>query len=169
MTNYFEFFNLPIQFNIDLKALRSQYIANSKLYHPDFHTLSSDSEQDKVLEQSTINNEGWKTLSDPQKRTAHILEINNALPEEGQAKVPQEFLMDMMDINEALMELEFDPDPTIKEKVTLSIRSLEEELNKEGQAAMDAWDEDQEDGFLTVVRDYYLKMKYLSRIKEKIK
>ncbi len=169
MTNYFQFFNLPVQFNIDKKALRAQYIANSKLYHPDFHTLSSDIEQDKVLGKSTTNNEGWKTLSDPQKRTAHVLELNDALPEEGQAKVPQEFLMDMMDINEALMELEFDPDPAIKEKVNQSIQELEDGLNKEGQAAMDAWDEDQEEGFLTVVRDYYLKMKYLSRLKEKIK
>ena len=77
--------------------------------------------------------------------------------------------MDMMDINEALMELEFDPDPAIKQKVTQSIHALEESLHKEGQTAMDAWDEDQEDGFLTVVQDYYLKMKYLNRIKEKIK
>lgn len=169
MTNYFQFFNLPVQFKLDKKALREQYIANSKLYHPDYHTLSSESDQDKVLEQSTTNNEGWKTLSDPQRRIAHILELNDALPEEGQAKVPQEFLMDMMDINEALMELEFDPDPAIIEKVSISIKELEDGLSKEGQGAMDAWDEDQEEGFLTVVRDYYLKMKYLSRIKEKIK
>jgi len=168
MTNYFQFFNLPEAFNIDLRILRSQYIANSKLYHPDFHTLSTQSEQDKVLEQSTINNEGWKTLKDPQKRIAHLLDIHNALPEEGQAKVPHEFLMEMMDINEALMELEFDPDPLIRDKVTQAIRDLEVQLNKEGQAAMNAWDEDHEESFLTIVQAYYLKMKYLQRIKEKV-
>lgn len=168
MTDYFTFFEIDTAFEIDLKALRLKYISNSKLYHPDFHTSASEADQDKVLEQSTINNEGWKILSDRQKRIAHVLEINDALPEEGQAKVPQEFLMEMMDINEALMELQFDPDPAIKENVQKSIQELTEQLESEGQAAMTAWDEDHETGFLIVVRDYYLKMKYLGRIKEKI-
>ena len=169
MVNYFDFFDIPIVFNLDRQALRSKFIANSKKYHPDFYTLESEEEQERVLELSTLNNKAWKELSDPQKRVAHLLHIKNAMPEEGQAKIPQEFLMEMMDINEALMELEFDEDVEKKKVVLNSIDSLVSQIQQEGQAAMSAWDEDQEEGFLEVVRDYYLKLKYINRIKQRLK
>lgn len=168
MINYFEFFDLPVAFDLDQGVLRKRFIINSKKYHPDFHTSASEEEQEEVLEKSTINNQAWKTLLDPLKRMAHVLLIKGVMPEEGQAKIPQEFLMEMMDINEALMELEFDPDPSKSKEVLASISTLEETLHKEGKAAMAAWDEDQEDGFLEVVRDYYLKLKYVGRIREKV-
>lgn len=168
MDNYFDFFNLPVAFNIDTKQLRMAYIANSKKYHPDFHTLEDGTTQEEVLRLSTLNNEGWKTLKEPMSRIAHVLRLNDAMPEEGAATVPKDFLMEMMDINEALMELEFDEGAGSKETIFASIAALEESLHKEGKAAMAAWDEDKESGFLKVVRDYFLKLKYVLRIKEKI-
>ena len=127
---------------------------------PYFHTLSDDTNQEEVLELSTINNDGYNILKDRFRRMQHLLSLKGKMPEEGQAKVPQEFLMEMMDINEALMELEFDGSPEAKEKVLTQIAQLENDLHLEGQSAMDAWDEDHEDTFLDLIVDYYLKMKF---------
>jgi len=168
MDNYFTFFGIEEAFNIDMKALRLTFITNSKKYHPDFHTLQSEAEQERVLDLSTLNNKAWKTLSDPQKRTAHILEVNDAMPEEGKAQVPQEFLMEMMDINESLMELEFEDDASKKSEVLSALSDLEEEIRKESDGAKGAWDEDKESRFLEVIRDCYLKQKYLWRIRERL-
>ena len=168
MINYFDFFEINEAFSIDEGALRKSFILNSRKYHPDFHTLSDEASQEQVLELSTINNDGYNVLKDRFKRMQHLLTIKNKMPEEGQAQVPQEFLMEMMDINEALMELEFDASVAAKEKVLTDIADLEKTLHQEGQNAMDAWDEDHEDSFLDLIVDYYLKMKYIIRIKERI-
>ncbi len=168
MINYFEFFEIDVAFEIDLTALRKKFIAQSKAFHPDFHALDTEAEQEKVLEKSTHNNQGWKVLSDENKRISHILELHDALPKEGEAKVPQEFLMEMMDLNEALMELEFGEDPSLLQKVTDSLNEIRSNISKEAQTAMSSWDTSQESAALIIVRDYYLKMQYLRRIEEKL-
>jgi len=168
MINYFEFFGIDISFDVDLPELRKKYISKSKAFHPDFHALDDTSEQEKMLEKSTHNNQGWKVLSDENKRIAHILDLHDALPKEGEAKVPQEFLMEMMDLNEALMELQFGEDPSLKSKVLSDLAEIKSGISQDAQAAMSAWDEDHEAKFLEIIRDYYLKMKYLKRIEEKL-
>jgi len=168
MVNYFKFFDIEVAFHIDKAALRKKYIAQSKSFHPDFHALADDAAQEKMLEQSTINNQGWKILSDDNTRLAHVLELNDALPKEGEATVPPDFLMEMMELNEALMELEFGEDPTLKDKVSSSLTEIKSSISTEAKDAMAAWDEDQESSYLDIIRDYYLKMKYLKRIEEKL-
>ncbi len=168
MNNYFKFFGMEESFDIDLSLLRKIYIANSKKFHPDYHTLESEEEQNKVLELSTLNNEAWKTLSDRNKRIAHILDINQAMPEEGKAQVPQDFLMDMMDINEGLMELKFDEDPAKKDALLSTLDQIVQDIEKEGNTAMSTWNDNRSKEALLSVRDYYLKLKYIIRIKEQL-
>ena len=168
MDNYFDFFGIPEAFEIDLTELRKRYIQNSKKYHPDFHTLSNAIHQENILEKSTLNNKAWKTLSDRSKRIEHLLRIHDAMPEEGKASVPQEFLMDMMDINEALMELKFEPDPEKTSDVQGQLDKLTNEIEEAGKTAMNRWDEGRDNEVLTEVRDYFLKLKYINRIKEQL-
>ena len=168
MINYFEFFGIDQAFFIDEDALRKNFIANSRKYHPDFHTLSNDTQQDEVLELSTINNDGYNVLKDPFRRMQHLLSLEGKMPEEGQATVPQDFLMEMMEINEALMELEFDENYSKQASVIQSIKDMEDALSKDGEMAMLAWDKDHEDAFLDQVVEYFLKMKYIKRLKEQL-
>ena len=111
--NYFAFFGLPEQLNIDQARLKTTFYENSKKFHPDFYTLASSEEQLSALENSTYNNEGYKVLQNFDSRLKYFLEINNQLAEEGQNQIPQDFLMEMMDFNEQLMELEFDFDAEV--------------------------------------------------------
>ncbi|MBL7775441.1 MAG: Fe-S protein assembly co-chaperone HscB, partial [Saprospiraceae bacterium] len=97
--NYFEFFNIPVSFQVDQDALRRRFYENSKKYHPDFHTLANAAQQADMLEKSTLNNEAYQTLSDPDRRMRYVLQLNGLLQEEGQQTVPQDFLLDMMAIN----------------------------------------------------------------------
>jgi len=168
MINYFEFFGIEVAFEIDVAELRKKYISQSKAFHPDFHALDDTSEQEKMLEKSTHNNQGWKVLSDENQRIAHVLDLHDALPKEGEATVPQEFLMEMMDLNETLMELQFGEDPSLKSKVINDLAEIKTGISQTAKDAMAAWDEDHEPQFLDIIRDYYLKMKYLKRIEEKL-
>jgi len=167
--NYFEFFGLPVSFRVDVSALRSVFLQNSKKYHPDFHTLSSESEQAKMLEMSTLNNEAFKTISDLDSRIHYILKIKGLLGEEGnQPPLSQDFLMEMMDINESLMELEFEPDAVRYGLVLQAVENFEKELHEEICPVLDTWTEADGIESLQSVRDYFFKKRYLLRIRENL-
>ncbi|RYD70944.1 MAG: Fe-S protein assembly co-chaperone HscB, partial [Sphingobacteriales bacterium] len=108
--NYFEFYELPIQFNPDLNAVKAKFYAFSKQFHPDFYANESEEKQQEVLDLSTLNNKAYQVLSDENKRIAYVLQLLGELPDGEKYNLSNDFLMDMMEINEALMEMEFEPD-----------------------------------------------------------
>jgi molecular chaperone HscB len=167
--NYFEFFGIPISFKIDKSALKRTFYANSKKYHPDFFTLESEEKQTEILELSTLNNEAYKTLNDFDKRLKYILDIKGILEEEGQNKLPQTFLMEMMDLNEVMMELQFDYSEAEAEKVKQMVEAKEQEIYAEVADIIEAYDEkNTPDSELSKVKDYFLKKRYLLRIFENL-
>ena len=167
--NYFEFFEIPASFNLDEAELKKAFYANSKKYHPDFFTLESEEKQMEVLELSTLNNNAYKTLSDFDKRMKYILELKGALAEEGENQLPQEFLMEMMDINENLIELEFDFDQSNFDKVQSELKSLESNLLEEVNPHLENYeDNNPNENELNAIKNYFLKKRYLLRIKENL-
>ena len=168
--NYFEFYNLPQSFQLDEAALRRTFLERSRQYHPDFHTLSDEAEQGRMLELSTINNEAFKTLSDLDKRIQYILKINGLLEEgENQGALSQDFLMEMMDINEAMMELEFDFDAERYKQARHAVEALDQTLLKEIQPVLNNWTAEAENpAELLQVREYFFKKRYLLRIFENL-
>lgn len=167
---YFEFYGLPVSFQLDTAALRRMYLENSRKYHPDFHTLSNESEQARVLELSTLNNEAFKTLSDPDKRMQYVLKIKGLIEEGASQQVlPQDFLMDMMDINESMMELEFDFDAERHRQTRQAVETLDQSLLQDIQGVLDTWTEETgSESDLVKVRDYFFKKRYLLRIFENL-
>ena len=167
--NYFEFFDLPVSPSLDEAELKRRFYANSRRFHPDFHTLSDDAQQAEALEQSTHNNRGYKLLLNEDERLRHLLEVRGQLGEEGSNQVPQDFLMEIMEVNEALMELEFEDDPMARQRVEGLITQLEADLRREAGPALDHYDDaTATEAQLTTLRDYYLKRRYLLRLKNKI-
>ncbi len=165
--DYFAFFDLPPRLVIDEDALRKAYYANSKKYHPDFYTLESEEKQAEILELSTLNNQAYQTLADFDRRLRYVLELEGALADEGQNQLPQTFLTDMMDINEALMELEFDPDPETHAKTQQRIEALEVQLLQEYWPVVQQYTYPCADpAQLAMLKDFYLKKRYLLRIRE---
>ncbi len=167
--NYFEFFNLKPAFQIDEGELKRRFYENSRKYHPDFYTLASEAEQAANLELSTLNNQAYQTLADPDRRMKYLLEYKGALAAEGNNDIPPDFLMEMMELNEALMELEMAPDAEALETLQHQLKAQEDTLYAEVAAILAAYDDDtattQE---LAAIKDYYLKKRYLLRIRESL-
>ncbi|MCW5923399.1 MAG: Fe-S protein assembly co-chaperone HscB [Saprospiraceae bacterium] len=167
--NYFDFFGFPVSFRVDESALRRVFLQNSKKYHPDFHTLADEAEQTRMLELSTLNNEAFKTLSDPDRRMRYILEINGLLGEEdSQPSLPQDFLMEMMDLNEMLFELELDADAARYAVALQKTDDFEKGLEAEIQPIVERWTAEEGTAPLLAVRDFFLKKRYLLRIRENL-
>jgi molecular chaperone HscB len=101
---YFELYNEPINLMIDASALKKTYYKLSMQYHPD-KVLGNDAiAQDEALQLSASVNEGYKTLSDFQLRMAYILQSQQIITENETYQLPNDFLMEMMDLNEKIMD-----------------------------------------------------------------
>jgi molecular chaperone HscB len=168
--NYFELFGLQPSLKIDEEALKKLYFQKSKEVHPDFYTLDSEEAQEAMLEASTRLNKAYKVLSNFDSRLQYALEEQGMLAEEGQNKLPESFLMEMMDLNEALMELEFDFDQQQYDLAKAKLRESEESLLASIQAYAEA--DDLRNLELTdweVLKNFHLKKRYLLRIHENLR
>ena len=101
--NYFELFNLPEKFQIDLEMLQENYRAIQKEIHPDRFTTSSENEKVQSMIKSTQANDGYQTLKSPIKRAKYILSLHE--PAEKIA-LPPDFLMQQMEWEEHFEAIE---------------------------------------------------------------
>ncbi|NIG99385.1 MAG: Fe-S protein assembly co-chaperone HscB [Buchnera aphidicola (Periphyllus acericola)] len=73
--NYFNYFEIPIKFNIKKKDLSKKYYSLQKKYHPDFYINYSKKKQKKILKKSIHINKGYEILKNPIKRIKYILKL----------------------------------------------------------------------------------------------
>lgn len=167
--NYFDFYEIPVAFYIDDAALKRAFYAKSKAFHPDFHTLADDDAQEYALEMSSFNSEAYKTLSNFDTRLEYILRLKNQLGEEGQEKMPQDFLVEMMELNELIMELEFDFEENNFQKAKSILQDIEQETFSEVENILKKFNEATatEDEYRKI-KIFYLKNKYLLRIQKSL-
>jgi molecular chaperone HscB len=169
MINYFEFYEIPVSFSPAQDVIKQRFYALSKKYHPDFYINESQEKQEEVLALSTLNNKAFQVLKDDQKRVHYILELKGLLVEGENYSLPQSFLMEMMEVNEALMELEFDANPAKLAEVRTQIAEIESSLSGDLKALTSSFDEGEvaeQDASLKAIKDIYYRNKYLYRIKE---
>ena len=165
---YFDLFDIPVAFHIDEAALKSSFIRLSRECHPDHFTLAAEDKQDEMLEKSTQINKAYKVLKDFDQRLQYILSQKEILAGEGQDKLPQSFLMEMMDINETIMDLQFDPDPAKTKQAKVQIAAFDTELQSGIEHILQSPEAVNNDEALAAAKDYYLKRKYLKRIYENL-
>ncbi|OJI05032.1 Fe-S protein assembly co-chaperone HscB [Polynucleobacter sp. MWH-Adler-W8] len=103
--DYFRFFGLNQQFNIDLPALEQAYLAIQKEVHPDRHARGSDTEQRLAMQMATLANTALQTLKSPIQRGLYICQLHGVDAKlETNTAMPAAFLMRQMDWRESLDE-----------------------------------------------------------------
>jgi molecular chaperone HscB len=168
MINFFEFYDIPESFHPDSALLKKKFYELSKQYHPDFFANEADEKQQEILELSTINNKAYQTLSDPAKRLEYILRQHELLVDGAKPALPSDFLMEMMDINERLMEVD-DADQlgTIRAEVLAVDDDINQQLHKL-TVGYHTLNDTAKDERLREILDLYYRQKYLLRIKESL-
>ncbi|NQV74741.1 MAG: Fe-S protein assembly co-chaperone HscB [Bacteroidetes bacterium] len=169
--NYFELYDLPLSFQIDNALVKKKFYELSKRFHPDFYVNESAEKQAEILELSTLNNKAYQVLSDPLKRIEYVLSLHDMLAEGDKYALPQDFLMDMMDVNEALMEMEFDHDELKLAELSGQVDAMEMALFDELKRNTDGFDQLESansDRILLKIKDIWYRQKYLMRIRESL-
>ena len=162
--NYFELFGLPIGFQVDTQKLRAAFMEIQKASHPDKFAQGSSEEQEAALEQSSIANKGFTLLNQKERILPYVLEILGILTPEEKYALEPDFLMEMMDLNEAWMDAE---DETAKQAIIGQVEQLKNEIYAPIQSymEMDQIDSISQEAMLQI-KSYYYKKKYLDRILE---
>jgi len=166
--NYFEFYGINESFNPDLALLKKKFYELSKKYHPDFYANEDDQKQQEILELSTLNNKAYQTLSDDFKRLEYILKLHELLQEGAKPQLPADFLMEMMDINERLMEVE---DANELGRITAEVLAIEDDIEQQLHQATVGYpqlNDTAKEERLNKIADCYYRRKYLLRIKESL-
>jgi len=103
--DYFRFFGLNQQFNIDLPALDQAYLAIQKEVHPDRHARGSETEQRLAMQMATLANTAFQTLKNPIQRGLYICQLHGVDAKlETNTAMPAAFLMKQMEWRENLDE-----------------------------------------------------------------
>ncbi len=165
--NYFELFEIPVQLKVDKASLPLKYFELSRKFHPDFFINGSEIEQTLALNKSAMLNKAFKTFQNPDETIKYVLQLKGLLQEEEKYELPSDFLMEVLEINEELMEL--GENKTLLPNLELRISELQEEIYEPVKKIVE---NDQEGAAtekeLLQVKEYYFKKKYLDRIHQQL-
>ena len=104
--NYFELFDLPETYDLDVDRLTAQYHMLQLNYHPDKHSSASEKEKMSAQVSSSYINDAYETLNSPLKRAAYVLAIKGKDTEKvNQSDLSMEVLVEQMELRESLSDL----------------------------------------------------------------
>lgn len=104
--NFFELFELPIQYELDRGRLGARYRQLQQELHPDRYAGAPGHEQRLAMQYSAMVNEAHATLSKPLSRALYLLQLAGMSQEQISAEpVDGGFLIEQMELREKLESL----------------------------------------------------------------
>ena len=133
MQNHFELFGLQPAFSVDETALERCYREIQARVHPDRFAHAGDAERRASLQWTTRVNEAYRSLKNPVQRASHILALHGVdVAFETNTAMPEAFLMQQLELREALEDATQTKNPTaldqLQRRIDADKRKLEERL-----------------------------------------
>lgn len=154
-TDYFRFYGLEVKFELDIQKLKELFLEKSKKFHPDYFA-GDVREQNIAVSTTAYNNLAYKTLSSDISRANYLLNLKQG-SQEIKVQLPQEFLMDMMELNEEIDALNDENRYDLEDKIqALKKESLKLIIEN---ATNENWSE---------LQMGILKWKYLERLENRL-
>jgi molecular chaperone HscB len=160
--NHFDLYNLPITLSPDQSLVKQRYYELSRKYHPDFHSLATDEEQADTLEMASQVNTAFKIFRSAEETIKYVLQLKGLLEEEEKYQLSPDFLMEMLELNDAAMDVSSQEDAAA---LTARIHTLEKEIYEPVEKIITGYQEGTtSEKELLQVKEYYYRKKYLDRI-----
>ena len=167
--NYFELYGLPVLMKVNLEEIKQKFYQLSRQYHPDYHAQADEIAQGDILQKSADVNRAYKVFQTTDDTIRYVLQLKDLLHDEEKYELDPEFLMEVMEINEDLMELETGDNKEAVEKCLEKTKELLNQIYKDVAPIIENYKEGvTTEEELLQVKSYYYKKKYLQRILDKI-
>jgi molecular chaperone HscB len=110
--NYFQLFQLPAQFDVDLTELGTRYLTLQKQFHPDNFAAASERDRMLAVQQAANINDGYHSLKQPLLRAEHLLALRGLkISSEQRSFTDPVFLMQQMELRELLADIPQSAEP----------------------------------------------------------
>jgi molecular chaperone HscB len=167
----FAFYGITPSLVLDEEFLRSEYVKIQKEWHPDFHSTNP-AMMDKAMEKTAMNNKAWNSLRTLQGRTEVILAITGRLSSGQKNVLPQDFLMEMLDLNDSISEANEGNRQAMSQSESL-LNERETELETELQQLVEMAEASKtaagyEPNALDQLQNWWQKMRYLNRLRKNL-
>jgi molecular chaperone HscB len=157
--NYFELFDIPVSFAVDQETLSLRYRDLQRAVHPDRFANASDQEKRLSVQQAALINEAFQALKSPLPRARYLLELNGITLDDNDTSMDPMFLMEQMELREALAEVRGKEDPFgVLNGLRDRIESRERELVESLQSLFNDGDE------LEQGKDLVRRMQFMQRL-----
>jgi molecular chaperone HscB len=157
--NYFQLFDLPMDFALDQAQLGARYRKLQREMHPDRYAGASAHEQRLAVQYSALINEAYATLRKPLPRALYLLEFAG-LSRESIAREPVDggFLIAQMELREKLEAMEglVDPETALDHLVT--------EVRQDVAALRQQFSQAYAAGKMSPAASACVKMQYLDKL-----
>lgn len=164
--NYFELFEIPVQLKVDKNSLPGRFFELSRKYHPDYFVNKDPKEQIDSLEKSAMLNKAYKTFQNPDETIKYVLQLKGLLEEGEKYELPPDFLMEVLEINEQLMDAQ---DQSAMGNLQFTIDNLQAEIYEPVKKIVEHYQEGvTSKKELLQVKEYYYQKKYLHRIQQQL-
>lgn len=164
--NYFQLFQLPEKFDLDLTELGSRYLKLQKQFHPDQHTAGS--ERDRLLSvQHTANiNDAYHSLKQPLLRAEHLLALRGLkISHEQRSFTDPVFLMQQMELREQLADIDHSDDPdAVIDSIEQLLQQQKKQLQQQLATALDAGNHEQDQLAAELIR----KLKFFYKLEQEL-
>lgn len=164
--HYFELFDIPVSYDVDLNTINTRYLELQRIVHPDRYAGKSEREKLLAVQKAAEINDALAVLKHPVKRAEYMLsEKGKDIRAEQQTLQEPMFLMQQMELREALEDLPQSNDPEA------AIEDFEQEiklLDKQYSAQLSSQLSSDDDAQLDAAADNIRKLKFVYKLRDEL-
>ncbi|KAF7787823.1 molecular chaperone HscB [Pseudoalteromonas rubra] len=163
---YFDLFDLPVSYQVDLAALNQRYLDLQRAVHPDKFAHLGEREKLLAVQKTAEINDALAVLKHPVKRAEYMLSERGVdIRAEQQTLQDPAFLMQQMELREALEDIAHSTDPEAEiESFEAQARQLEQQYS----AGLGELLVSQDEAALQRAADHIRKLKFVYKLKDEL-
>jgi molecular chaperone HscB len=162
-SNFFELFEIPVSYDVDLSKVQQQYMVLQKQVHPDKFSSGSDQEKRLSMQQTSWINEALATLKDPVARATYLLKLKGTdINLENETTMDAGSLMQQLELRERLEGIRSEEDPLD------SLDRMSEELKSSKKAMMKSFAQSYEADEIDDAREWIRKLQFMQKAEKEI-
>ena len=161
--DFFQLFDVPVSFDVDIDLIQQRYMDLQKAVHPDKFVNASAQEKRISMQQTSRINEAINTLKQPVDRALYLLKLKGIdINFENETTMDASFLMEQMEMREALSEVREKEDPLAE------LDRVGAETKVKTKNMMNDFSSCYEEDRLDEARELIRKMQFMQKAKKEI-
>ena len=157
-SNFFELFDIPVSYDVDLDKVQQQYMSLQKQVHPDKFSSGTDQEKRISMQQTSWINEALATLKDPVARATYLLKLKGTdINLENETTMDAGFLMQQLEVRERLESIRSEDDPLD------SLEQMSKQLKSSMKDMMHSFSQSFETDKIDDAREWIRKLQFMQK------